>query len=273
MACAGLSLTAAAASGYTPRGDFYKISETEYRIAPGVTENRLVLNKTGGDQQETVYAVSVDVANPTVGFMVGYADYPTNPNSFRWKMQKVRDQAAAATNVTGANIVAAFNADTFNMQTGEPTGCLVMGGNIFKEGLGRPYLGVTKTGEYVMGESLTEETLRTLREGVSAFYPLVKNGKRTGPGKDPESNIAPKTAIGRKADGSFVVVAVDGRNQPISCNLSDYDLATILLDLGCVDALNFDGGGSTTYLAKYEGKSTLELANKPSDAVERQVAS
>ena len=272
LAClSGLTVTALAASGYTPTGDFYKISETEHKIAPGVTENRLVVNKTSGDQQETVYAVTVDVSNPTVGFMASYADYPTNPNSFRWKMQKVRDQATAAQNATGANIVAAFNADIFNMQTGEPTGCLIMGGNIFKEGLGRPYFGVTKTGEYVLGGSLTEEILHTLREGVSGFYMIVKNGKRTGPGKDPESNIAPKTAVGMKADGTVVVVCVDGRNQPISCNLSDYDLATIMMDLGCVNVLNLDGGGSTTYLAKYEGKAALELANKPSDAVERAV--
>ena len=269
MACSGLSLTAAAASGYTPHGDFYKISETEYKIAPGVTENRVVVNKTSGDQQETVYAVSVDVSNPTVSFMAGYADY----NGRRWKMQKVRDQAAAAQNATGANIVAAFNADIFNMQTGEPTGCLIMGGSVFKEGLGRPYFGVTRTGGCVMGESLTEEVLQTLKEGVSGFYMIVKNGKRVGPGKNADSNIAPKTAVGMKADGSIVVVCIDGRNQPISCNLSDYDLATIMLDLGCVDVLNLDGGGSTTYLAKYEGQSSLELANKPSDAVERQVAS
>ncbi len=267
LACTGLSLTAAAASGYTPTGDFYKISETEYKIAPGVTENRVVVNKTSGDQQEMVYAVTVDASNPTVGFMAGYADY----NGSRWKMQKVRDQATAAQNATGANIVAAFNADTFNMQTGEPAGCLVMGGDIYKEGIGHPYFGVTKTGEYVLGGSLTEEVLHSLREGIGGFYMIVKNGRRTGPGKDPESNIAPKTAIGMKEDGSIVTVCVDGRNQPVSYNLSDYDLATIMMDLGCKNVLNLDGGGSTTYLAKYEGKSALELANKPSDAVERAV--
>ena len=264
-----LSVPALAASGYSPTGDYYKISETEYKIAPGITENRVIVNKTSGMQQETVYAVTVDAGSPSAGFMVGYADY----NGSRWKMQKVRDQAIAAQNATGANIVAAFNADIFNMQTGEPTGCLIMGGNIYKEGLGRPYFGVTKSGGYVIGESLTSEVLSTLREGVSGFYMIVKNGRRYGPGKNADSNIAPKTAVGMKADGNIVVVCIDGRNQPISCNLSDYDLATIMMDLGCVDVLNLDGGGSSTYLAKYEGKSTLELANKPSDAVERQVAS
>ena len=269
LALCDLSVTASAASGYSPTGDFYKISETEHKIAPGITENRVIVNKTSGMQQEVVYAVSVDANAPSAGFMVGYADY----SGSRWKMQKVRDQAAAAQNATGANIVAAFNADIFNMQTGEPTGCLIMGGNIYKEGLGRPYFGVTKDGRYVMGEKLTQKVLNTLREGVSGFYMIVKNGMRYGPGNDPESNIAPKTCVGFKADGTVLVVCVDGRNYPISSNLSDYDLATIMMDLGCVDVLNLDGGGSTTYLAKYEGKSALELANNPSDAVERAVAS
>ncbi|MBQ6067667.1 MAG: phosphodiester glycosidase family protein [Clostridia bacterium] len=270
LACLSvLSEPALAAGNYTPTGDFYKISETEYKIAPGVTENRVIVNKTSGMQQEMVYAVTVDTNSSSAGFMVGYADY----NGSRWKMQKVRDQAAAAQNATGANIVAAFNADIFNMQTGEPTGCLIMGGNIYKEGLGRPYFGVTKDGKYVMGEKLTQKVLNTLREGVSGFYMILKNGERVGPGLDPESNIAPKTCVGMKADGSIVVVCVDGRNYPISSNLSDYDLATIMMDLGCVNVLNLDGGGSTTYLAKYEGKAALELANRPSDAVERAVAS
>ncbi|MBQ6420092.1 MAG: phosphodiester glycosidase family protein [Clostridia bacterium] len=264
-----LSVLAAAASTYTPTGDFYKISETQYKIAPGVTENRYILNKSSGMQQETVYAVTVDNGASTASFMAGYADY----NGNRWKMQKVRDQAVAAQNATGRNVVAAFNADIFNMQTGEPTGTLIMGGSVYKEGLDRPYFGVTKSGEYVIGESMKEADLSNLREAVGGFYMLVKNGRRTGPGKDPESNIAPKTAVGLKEDGSVVVVCVDGRNYPISSNLSDYDLATIMLDVGCVKAVNLDGGGSTTYLAKYEGKSALELANRPSDAVERAVGS
>ena len=265
-----VAVLASAASGYTPTGDFFKISETEHKIAPGVTENRVIVNKTSGDQQEMVYAVTVDAAaKATTTFMAGYADY----NGSKWKMQKVRDQAAAATAKTGANIVAAVNADIFNMQTGEPTGCLVMGGQVYKAALGRPYFGVTKSGEYVMGDSLTQDVLNTLQEAVSGFYMIVDNGERVGPGWNPDSNIAPKTCVGFKADGSVVVVTVDGRHYPISSNLSDYDLATIMLDLGCVRVLNLDGGGSTTYLAKYEGESVLDLKNRPSDAVERAVAS
>ncbi len=269
MVFTSVSVAAFAATAYTPTGDFYKISDTEYRIAPGVTENRVIVNKTSGTQQEKVYAVTVDPAVSTVGFLAGYADY----NGSRWKMQSVRDQAAAAAAATGRHVVAAVNADTFNMQTGEPRGVLVMNGAVYKEGVGYPYFGVTRDGRIVMGDSLTREVLATLQEAVSGFYMIVRNGERVGPGNDADSNVAPKTCIGIKADGSVVVVTVDGRNFPVSNSLGDYDLATIMMDLGCVDVLNFDGGGSTTYLAKYEGQSVLALSNNPSDAVERKVAS
>ena len=93
---------------------------------------------------------------------------------------------------------------------------------------------------------------------------IVENGERVGPGLNPDSNIAPKTCAGQKADGSIVVVTVDGRNYPYSNNVSDYELATIMLSLGCVTVINFDGGGSTTYLAKHEGEEELTLVNRPS---------
>ena len=269
MAFAFLPIVAGAAGTYTPTGDFYKISETEHRIAPGVTENRVIVNKASGTQQEMVYAVTVDTSRSTTGFLAGYADY----NGSRWKMQTVRDQAAAAAAATGKNIVVAVNADIFNMSTGEPGGVLVMGGNVYRKGLGRSYFGVTKSGGVVIGESLTQAVLDTLQDAVSGFYMIVKNGQRYGQGKVHDSNVAPKTCVGIKADGSVVIVTIDGRNYPISCSLDDYDLATIMMDLGCVDVLNLDGGGSSTYLAKYEGSGYLTLANNPSDAVERKVSS
>ena len=269
LALSSVTLLASAAGVYTPTGDFYKISETQYKIAPGIAENRVIVNKASGTQQEMVYAVSVDAASATTGFLAGYADY----NGSKWKMQSVRDQAKAAATARNANIVVAVNADIFNMSTGEPAGVLVMNGNIYQRGIGRAYFGITKSGEVVIGDSLTEQTLATLQEAVSGFYMIVQNGRRVGPGNDKYSNVAPKTCVGMKADGSVVIVTVDGRNYPISSSLGDYDLATIMLDLGCVDVLNLDGGGSTTYLAKYEGEGALNLKNNPSDTVERKVSS
>ena len=58
-------------------------------------------------------------------------------------------------------------------------------------------------------------------------------------------NTHPRTAAGRTRDGSLILLVVDGR-QPESRGVNLQELAEIMLDLGAVDALNLDGGGSAT---------------------------
>ena len=76
----------------------------------------------------------------------------------------------------------------------------------------------------------------------------------------------PRTAIGKTADGDILLVAIEG-GCPYSVGATLDEEARILLRLGCVDAINLDGGGSTTFNLR-----GLTL-NRPSDGVERKVAS
>lgn len=69
----------------------------------------------------------------------------------------------------------------------------------------------------------------------------------------------PRTAMGYTADGKLVILVVQGRFDGIAEGASLKQLAKILLDLGCVEALNLDGGGSSCLLVN--GKETI----KPSD--------
>ncbi len=69
----------------------------------------------------------------------------------------------------------------------------------------------------------------------------------------------PRTAMGYTADGDLIVLAVEGRNKGIAEGASLVHLANILVDLGCIEALNLDGGGSSCMLIN--GKQTI----KPSD--------
>lgn len=75
----------------------------------------------------------------------------------------------------------------------------------------------------------------------------------------------PRTAIGRTAKGDLWFITVDGR-QPMSVGASLEELAKIMLSHGCTDAMNLDGGGSTT-LAIFG-----QVMNRPSDGAERKVA-
>ena len=77
----------------------------------------------------------------------------------------------------------------------------------------------------------------------------------------------PRTAAGRTRDGSLILLVVDGR-QPESRGVNLEELAAIMHDLGAVDALNLDGGGSTTLVVNGT------LLNKPTGGTsQREVMS
>ncbi len=60
----------------------------------------------------------------------------------------------------------------------------------------------------------------------------------------------PRTAIGRLADGRIVLVVVGGRQPYHSLGMSLVELALMLRQWGVTDALNLDGGGSTTLVIR-----------------------
>jgi hypothetical protein len=75
----------------------------------------------------------------------------------------------------------------------------------------------------------------------------------------------PRTAVGIDRRGDLWLVAVDGQLSE-SGGASLEELAAILLRLGCRDAINLDGGGSTTV------NSFGITVNRPADGVERELA-
>lgn len=70
----------------------------------------------------------------------------------------------------------------------------------------------------------------------------------------------PRTVIGRDADGDTWLVVVDGRQPTHSVGMSLRELIDFASRIGIVDALNLDGGGSTTMVVKGQ------VVNRPSDA-------
>ncbi len=83
--------------------------------------------------------------------------------------------------------------------------------------------------------------------------------------KIPDQN--PRTAAGVTGDGELVVVVIDGRQRG-SRGVDLIELAEIMLNLGSVEAVNLDGGGSTTLVV--DGV----LVNRPlGSQTERQVMS
>ncbi|ACL77694.1 phosphodiester glycosidase family protein [Ruminiclostridium cellulolyticum] len=85
------------------------------------------------------------------------------------------------------------------------------------------------------------------------------------------STRASRTAIGTSKDGkTLIVAAVDGRSSA-SIGMTQSELASYMHELGCANALNLDGGGSTTLVARKQGTTGLSVQNRPSDGSQRGV--
>jgi hypothetical protein len=83
----------------------------------------------------------------------------------------------------------------------------------------------------------------SLYNAVSGNTRLVTNGVNVGP---TNPAIHPRTAAGVTADGKLLLFTVDGRNTPHSNGLTYIEMADVLIRWGARDAINLDGGSSTT---------------------------
>ncbi|WP_029281708.1 phosphodiester glycosidase family protein [Pedobacter sp. R20-19] len=72
----------------------------------------------------------------------------------------------------------------------------------------------------------------------------------------------PRTCLGIKPNGRVILLTVDGRNEN-SAGMSLMELTSFMKWLGCTDAINFDGGGSTTLWV--DGMPDYGVVNYPSD--------
>jgi len=100
---------------------------------------------------------------------------------------------------------------------------------------------------------------------------LVKDGivylttKTEGFGSDVAGGRAPRTAIGITKDRQILMVVVDGRHAS-STGMTLLELALFMQELGAVEAMNLDGGGSSEMVI------FDKVVNRPSDGRERKVA-
>lgn len=75
----------------------------------------------------------------------------------------------------------------------------------------------------------------------------------------------PRTAAGVSKDGwTLYLVTIDGRQKDWSVGMTLPELAALLIELGSHDAINLDGGGSTTMIYREPGSSTYQT-NRPSE--------
>ena len=156
---------------------------------------------------------------------------------------------------------------------GKPTGILMSEGNIIFNDINNDdektqVMAITNKGQLLVGSySLNEMREKGVTEAISFEPALVVNGKGTIKSGDGGWGIAPRTAIGQREDGSILFLVIDGR-QTKSLGASLKDVQNIMLEYGAVNAINLDGGSSSTMY--YEG----EIINNPCDPLgERSIPS
>ena len=193
-------------------------------------------------------------------------------------MSRVSDQMAAAQKrhsdpsdtanyVEHYNAVVGVNADFYNMTTGAPGGALVMEGVEYHGVASENFFAILKDGTAMIGSPSDYAAYQDqIQEAVGGSVYLVKDGKSVvDSSADYYNSRHSRTCVGITAEGKVVLMVLDGRQEPFSAGGSAEELAQIMLDAGCVTAINLDGGGSTTFVAKQEGSDTLTVVNRPSD--------
>ena len=107
-----------------------------------------------------------------------------------------------------------------------------------------------------------------VESAVGILYPMLADGEIIA-GLNAAS--APRTAVGRKADGTVILYTIDGRQSGYSTGAGLTDVARRMKELGCVTAGALDGGGSTQLAAVLPGDESLTTVNRPSDGSTRLV--
>ncbi|MEU2211858.1 phosphodiester glycosidase family protein [Streptomyces hygroscopicus] len=109
------------------------------------------------------------------------------------------------------------------------------------------------------------------RTAVGGREPLVVDGNAVGHEGEGNNTTAPRTAVGFSRDGrTMQILTVDGR-QADSGGVTLTELGLMMKDAGSYSALNLDGGGSSTLVAREPGSDTPRVENSPSDGSERTV--
>ncbi|NLI93673.1 MAG: phosphodiester glycosidase family protein [Peptococcaceae bacterium] len=159
---------------------------------------------------------------------------------------------------TGA--VAGINAGGFYDPSGKgngafPDGLTVHNGEIIHNNIGNEkthFIGLDKQGKLIVDDLTPDQVLaKGIMEGVSFFPDLVVDGKPVVKGSG-GWGINPRSAIGQTADGTIILVTIDGRLPTWSIGATLRSLMDVFINYHAVTAVNLDGGSSTTLV--YQGK-------------------
>ena len=258
-----------------------QISEKKYAVTPDVTEYEWILNNASLTQQMMGHVMEIKVGkDSTASVAVGYGDddIDTIKTGRNWAMTETTKQAQSMQTRRNTNVVGAINAGGYDMSNGRPAGAFIMSGTVINEPTSTTFW-IDKDGSaHITSAQECNAALAAgnVLEAVASFGDIFEDGHARSDLDN--STRASRTAIGIKADGTVVMMMVDGRQAPYSVGMTMAEVGATMESLGCVQAVNLDGGGSSTFATQREGESEnstsagLTLRCRPSDGYERKVS-
>ncbi len=262
---------------------------TSSTLAPGVEQYINYAYAKDGNQM-VYYVATADITRDDVVVQTSYLKQHENGVM---GMEKLTNQIAYANQKYSNpddeqyiseyyNVVAGVNASFYNMTTGQPMGITFIDGVSFGTTNYDNFFAILKDGKTAvidysknLGNYVDENGESTIWQAAAGSQWLVRDGKDVTANATGDYNTQrhSRTCVGITAEGKVVMMVLDGRQEPFSCGGTMHELAQIMLEAGCVAAVNLDGGGSTTYASRPEGSDKVEIINRPSDGSERSISS
>ncbi|NBD24564.1 phosphodiester glycosidase family protein [Paenibacillus glycinis] len=247
------------------------INLPQNHIIVGVKGNRIPPTDANGDYIRTVDAEGHDVIKGNVAVQ------------------------AATTVIPGKKVVAGVNGEFYTEQG--PEGYMIKDGSSIINGVrtsgadGKSYpfhgfFGIKDDGTAMIGNygEDWEKNKNDLYEASGGQYWMVKdgvaqnfNGLVVSDPSDPNydeqtyyrhADRHPRTAVGIRSDGNVFFAVVDGRGANGSTGFYIEELGLYMKELGAYQALNMDGGGSSTEVTLNEGTDEYEIRNTPINKVD-----
>lgn len=224
--------------------------------------------------------VHVFVLKAEIGKCSLYVGTPNDGYASKYKRATIPDMIQSAV-AGGKDVLASINGDFFDIFGDmHPSGLVVKNGRIVaNENSKRPFIGITKDGKAVISDRAEKpELIVKLECACSGLQRIVRNGKLndTAPIESFGFTPHPRSAAGITENGDVVLMVVDGRIPDYSNGASLYDLGKLMINEGCTEAINLDGGGSSAVYLKENGSFTLKSVPadlyKPNDKLIRKEA-
>jgi len=179
-------------------------------------------------------------------------------------VEGAKDRARLAVDASGAVVERATDGKAVAI----PEGGFVL------SGIGRMArsLELIEEGCVVTPDLRTNPRWPAIRHALGGGPRLVKDGREhitaspEGFRSDIYAGAPSRTAVGITATGRLLLVVAEGAGGDDRCGMTLKELAATMIKLGAVDAMNLDGGGSSTFVA--DGR----LYNAPSDGTQRRVS-